>query len=129
MNTTRSLSFVLLALTLFLAGCADNHLVMNLADSGQGVNPKVWPAPPDVPRYRYVGELTGEDNFRPDNWANQSTASKLFDWVVGLASFHSDPVVLQRPQSGTVDADGRIYITDIGHGGVYVFDKPAGKLP
>jgi DNA-binding beta-propeller fold protein YncE len=128
MNSTRSLPFILLGLTLLLTGCADNHLVMNLADTGQGVAPTVWPAPPEQARYRYVGELTGEDNFRPDNWANQGTASKLLDWVVGLTSFNSEPVVLQRPQSGTVDAEGRIFVTDIGRGAVYVFDKPAGKL-
>jgi DNA-binding beta-propeller fold protein YncE len=128
MNSTRLLPFALLGLNLLLAGCADNHLVMNLADSSQGVAPTVWPAPPEEPRYRYVGELTGEDNFRPDNWANRSTASKLFDWVVGLTGLNTEPVVLQRPQSGTVDAEGRIYVTDIGRGAVYVFDKPAGKL-
>ena len=129
MNSRQSLSFALLGLTLFLASCADNnHLVMNLADNGQGVAPKVWPEPPEVPRYRYVGELTGEDNFRPDNWANRSTASKVFDWLVGLTGLNSEPVVLQRPQSGAVDAEGRIYVTDIGRGAVFVFDKPAGEL-
>jgi len=127
MNPTRSLPFALLGLILLLAGCADNHLVMNLADTGQGVAPKIWPAPPEEPRYRYVGELTGEDNFRPDNWANQSTATKVFDWLVGLTGFDSVPVVLQRPQSGTVDSEGRIYVTDIGRGAVFVFDKPAAK--
>ncbi len=111
-----------------MAGCADNHLVMNIADTGQDVAPKVWPAPPDEPRYRYVGELTGEDNFRPDNWANQSSATKLFNWLVGLTGLNSQPLVLQRPQSGMVDAEGRIYVTDIGRGAVFVFDKPAGKL-
>ena len=128
MNSTRSLPHTLLGLLLLLAGCADNHLVMNLAETGQNIPPKVWPAPPDEPRYRYVGELTGENNFLPDNWANRSNASKFLDWVVGLTGFNSEPVVLQRPQSGTVDAEGRIYITDIGRGAVYVFDKPAGKL-
>ena len=129
MNSRQSLSFALLGLTLLLASCADNnHLVMNLAGNDQGVAPKVWPEPPDVPRYRYVGELTGEDNFRPDNWANRSTASKVFDWLVGLTGLNSEPVVLQRPQSGAVDAEGRIYVTDIGRGAVYVFDKPAGEL-
>jgi DNA-binding beta-propeller fold protein YncE len=128
MDLCKSLPCALLGLTLILASCADNHLVMNLADTGQGVTPKVWPEPPDVPRYRYVGELTGEDNFRPDNWANRSTASKVFDWLVGLTGLNSEPVVLQRPQSGVVDAEGRIYVTDIGRGAVFVFDKPAGEL-
>ncbi len=128
MNIQRSPVFALLGLTLLMAGCADNHLVMNLADPGQGVAQRVWPAPPDVPRYRYVGELTGEDNFRPDNWANRSSATKVLDWLVGLTGLNSDPVVLQRPQSGAVDDEGRIYVTDIGRGAVYVFDKPSGEL-
>lgn len=124
----RSLPVVFIGLTLLLAGCADNHLVMDISDTGQPTSPKVWPAPPDQARYRYVGELTGEDNFRPDNWANKNTAEQLFDWIVGLTGFNTESVVLQRPQSGTVDAEGRIYVTDIGRGAVYVFDKPAGKL-
>lgn len=101
---------------------------MNPTETGQDITPKVWPGPPDEARYRYVGELTGENNFLPDNWANRSTASKFLDWVAGLTGFNSEPIVLQRPQSGTVDAEGRIYVTDIGRGAVYVFDKPAGKL-
>lgn len=128
MNTNRSLPVVLLGLTLLLAGCAESHLVMNLADTGQGAPPRVWPDPPEQPRYSYVGELTGENNFRPDNWANPGNASKLVNWLVGLTSANSQPVVLQRPQSGMVDAEGRIYVTDVGRGAVFVFDKPAGKL-
>jgi DNA-binding beta-propeller fold protein YncE len=128
MNAHRSILFALLGLTLQIAGCAVDHLVMNPADTGQDAVSKLWPAPPDEPRYRYVGELTGEDNFRPDNWANRDAASKVFDWLVGLTGLNSEPVVLQRPQSGTVDAEGRIYVTDIGRGAVYVFDKPAGEL-
>jgi DNA-binding beta-propeller fold protein YncE len=128
MNSTRILPIALAGLTLLIAGCADNHLVMNLADTGQETPPKVWPSPPEEARYSYVGELTGEDNFRPDNWANQSNTTKLFNWLVGLTGLNSQPVVLQRPQSGMVDSEGRIYVTDIGRGAVFVFDKPAGKL-
>jgi DNA-binding beta-propeller fold protein YncE len=128
MNIIRLLPIALVGLTMLLSGCAESHLVMNLAENGQGNAPKVWPPPPDEPRYRYVGELTGEDNFRPDNWANQGNATKLFDWLVGLTGFNSQPNELQRPQSGMVDAEGRIYVTDIGRGAVIVFDKPAGKL-
>jgi DNA-binding beta-propeller fold protein YncE len=126
MNSIRL--FALAGLAMFITGCADNHLVMNVTDTNPNAPPIVWPAPPDEPRYRYVGELTGENNFQPDNWANRSNATKLFDWLVGLTKLHSQPVVLQRPQSGMVDAEGRIYVTDIGRGAVFVFDKPAGKL-
>ena len=127
-NSTRILTFAALGLALFMVGCADSHLVMNLDNSDQGVSPNVWPPPPEIPRYRYVGELTGEDNFRSDNWANPSNGTKLFNWLVGLTSFNAQPVLLQRPQSGMVDAEGRIYVTDIGRGAVFVFDKPAGRL-
>lgn len=128
MNPIRSLPIALLGLSLLMSGCAETHLVMNLDDTGQGYVPKEWPDPPDEPRYRYVGELTGEINFRPDNWANTSNTTKLLDWIVGLTDFNSQPVVLQRPQSGMVDAEGRIYVTDVGRGAVFVFDKPAGRL-
>jgi len=113
---------------LLLAGCADNHLVMNLHSPDPNTSAKVWPTAPETPRYRYVGELTGEDNFQPDNWANRSTASKIIDWIVGLSNFVEDPIVLKRPQSGTVDAEGNIYVTDVGRGGVFVFNKLAGEL-
>lgn len=128
MKSTPSLPIILLGLTLFLTGCAETHLVMNLTDTSQGVSPIVWPAPPEEPRYRYAGELTGEDNFRPDNWANPGSATKLLNWLAGLTSINSQPVALQRPQSGMVDAEDRIYVTDVGRGAVFVFDKTAGRL-
>ncbi|MDX8386689.1 MAG: 6-bladed beta-propeller [Gallionella sp.] len=121
-------SWIVVALIMTISGCAETRLVMNFTNSIDGAEPKLWPAPPDKPRYSYVGELTGENNFSPENWANRSTATKVFDWLVGLSGHTSKPVVLQRPQSGMVDASGRIYVTDIGNGGVYVFDNVAGKF-
>lgn len=126
MAVIRLLSFF--AVSLFITGCAETRMVMSVSDATVAVAPKVWPAPPDEPRYRYVGQLTGEANFHPEDWANRSTATKLFDWLVGLTGKSSTPVVLQRPQSGAVDKEGRIYVTDISRGAVYVFDKFAGKL-
>lgn len=129
MNRTRLLPAVIAALTLLVGGCADNsHLVMNTAPTAPGEPAKVWPEPPSQPRYRYVGELTGEDNFRPDNWANQGNATKFLNWLVGLTGLEAQRRELQRPQGGVVDEEGRIYVTDTGRGAVFVFDKPAGKL-
>lgn len=128
MTSIRLLPIFVLGISMFLVGCAETHLTMSISDANPGTTPKVWPSPPEEPRYRYIGELTGEANFRPDNWANRSAATKLFDWLVGLTGINPTPVVLQRPQSGTVDAEGRVYVTDISRGAVYVFDKPAGKL-
>ena len=128
MNLTRAASVLLFGLTLLMVGCADTHLILNPTDSEKNATPKVWPSPPDRPRYRYVGELTGEDNFRPDNWANPTNAEKVFNWLIGLAESNEKPNTLLRPLSGMVDAEGRIYVTDLGRGAVLVFDKPAGKL-
>ena len=121
-------AMVSLIIAVMATGCAENPRVMSLTVSGAQAESRVWPAPPDVPRYRYVGELTGEDNFHSEGWANRSTAAKFIDWLVGLTNQSEVPVVLQRPQSGMVDREGRIYVTDIGRGAVYVFNKPAGKL-
>jgi len=111
-----------------MAGCAETHMEMNLTGTNPGEAPKVWPAPPEQPRYRYLGELTGEINFRPDNWANASNTTKIFNWLVGLATRKTEPIALQRPQGILVDAEDRVYVTDVGRGAVFVFDRPAGKL-
>jgi len=128
LNLSRLLASALLALAMMLAGCAETHKVLTLNSQSQSAERKVWPAIPDEPRYRYVGELTGEENFKPIDIVDRSTATKFFEWLVGLSGFIDAPIVLQRPQSGMVDHEGRIYVTDISRGAVYVFDKPAGQL-
>lgn len=103
---------------------------MQMSSANVNAPTVVWPAPPDKPRYRYIGELTGAANFQPDPdiLASRNKISKLFDWLVGLRDPNVDPIVLQRPQSGVVDGEGRVFVTDISKSAVYVFDKPAGKL-
>lgn len=128
MDLPRPLKISLIGLTLLVSGCAQPHLVMNLADTGKGIAPKVWPSPPDIPRYRYVGELTGEENFVAKHGAIAGKAVSALRWLVGLDEFNPNPVVLQRPQSGVVDAEGRIFVTDSNRQGVYVFDDKAGQL-
>ncbi len=123
----RRLPTALLALALLVTGCAETPKVFRLTNTSQET-PKVWPAAPEKPRYGYVGELTGENNFRAENLEARSTAVKLFDWLVGLGAGNPDPVVLRRPQCGAVDDQGSVFVTDIGRAAVYVFDKPAGQL-
>lgn len=127
MNSSRWLLTVLVGAALLATGCAETPLVYRLADADQGGG-RVWPAPPEQARYRYMGQLIGENNFRPEEVQVRSAAGNLFDWLVGLAGDKPNPVVLQRPQGGMVDEAGRVYVTDIGRGGVFVFDKSAGKL-
>lgn len=119
--------FVMLPVML-LAGCASEPKVMQF-DARPTDNDRVWPAQQtqEVPRYRYLGQLVGERNFESAD-ARQSTARKLFNWVVGLAGGLEQPVVLQRPQSGVVDAAGRVLVTDVSRNAVFVFDAVAGRL-
>jgi DNA-binding beta-propeller fold protein YncE len=119
---------LLAAVAVLLAGCASEPLVMQL-DGAHADTAQVFPAPQtqEVPRYRYLGQLVGEGNFRAAS-GNRSAASKLFAWVVGLAEQPNQPVVLQRPQSGLVDAAGRVLVTDVSRNAVFVFDEAGGRL-
>ena len=90
--------------------------------------PLVWPAPPETPRFRFVGQLTGEDNFVPDNQGDPSLATGVLKWLVGLFDAAEDKIVLKRPQTGMVDAQGRVLVTDIGNQAVFVFDSVSAQL-
>ena len=122
-----SFPYALLCLTLMISSCAESPKTFRLSNTGQTVS-KTWPSSSEKPRYAYVGELTGENNFQTENPKNQSTTIRFFEWLTGLTGNQPNPVVLQRPQSGVVDNHSRIYVTDIGRGAVFVFDKDAGQL-
>ncbi|MCB1954299.1 MAG: 6-bladed beta-propeller [Rhodocyclaceae bacterium] len=85
----------------------------------------MWPPAPEIPRYQFAGQLTGEPNFVRDE-ADDGALVRFFRWVVGLAD--TRPKTLQRPQAVAVDAAGRIFVTDVGRAAVYVFDPVAGEL-
>ncbi len=127
-NRARIQWLALLALLAALAGCAETKYVMRL-DTVQRTEStaKVWPAAPETPRYRFVGQLKGDENFVLDetDLNFRSKATKLFYWLVGLVGM-DEKVVLKRPQSGIVDATGRVLVTDAGR--VLVFDQAQGKL-
>ena len=113
-------------LCLIISGCASTPAVLeyDLDGAGAGV---VWPTAPEVARYQYVGQLTGEENFtKADD--DVSVGRKVFDWLVGIVSGEQTPIVLQRPQAGVVDREGRVYVTDVSRGAVYVFDTLGGRL-
>lgn len=117
-----------LALTL-LAGCAQTRYRMHLEPEPVAKGAAlVWPAPPETPRFRYAGQLLGEDNFVPDSGGDPNLGVELLKWLVGLFDAAEDKLVLKRPQTGMVDAQGRILVTDIGNQAVLVFDHIAAQL-
>ena len=87
----------------------------------------LWPELPQVPRYRYAGQLLGEKNFSdPDR--EPSALRTMWTWVTGLADDRNrEDRSLVRPQSGMVTGS-RIYVTDVGRGAVFVFDRATGEL-
>ena len=129
MNIRQIPQIALLGLVLLVTGCAETQAPRDFAFVNVTQTPRVWPSPPETPRYRYVGELTGEKNFieKPQEKSG-NIANRFFKWLVGLGSSKQKPNILQGPQSGMVDAEGRIYVTDISRNAVFVFDKPGGKL-
>lgn len=119
-----------LFLLLILTACAEQPKTMSYYPNVENDSEqyKVWPAPPEVPRYRYAGQLQGENNFGPDQQSEASNAQKFFRFLVGLATKNKQSRQLSRPQNGMVDANGRIYVTDVGNQAIFVFDASVGKL-
>jgi len=118
---------LLLAL-LLLTGCAEPKYLMRLdTEPRLEKDAQVWPAAPETARYRYVGQLKGDDNFVLDETSSKSSAARdFFYWLIGLVGMGEEKVMLVRPQSGFVDNTGRVLVTDAGK--VMVFDQAAGKL-
>ncbi len=113
------------------AGCATERGVLNFGIIASSPEAKrmTWPPSEDaeVPRYVFAGELTGEENFRAPQ--EKKTGARVFlHWLAGLFDFEAVPVVLQRPQSGVVDENGRIFVTDTSRRAVFVFDPQEGRL-
>lgn len=123
--------FLLLAVLLLgLAGCAGVRekpvFSMGLEATPQAQRLMFPPAADgEVPRYVYLGELRGETNIsRPEEFGKGFANSifRMLDIIAGPAA----PIVMDRPQSGAVDSQDRVFVTDIGRGSVFMFDE---KVP
>lgn len=118
----------LLLLLVLLGGCAQTQQVMRYGEAESAKN-TVWPAAPERARYRFVGELTGEENFEAlDKDSANNQMRDFFRAIVGLGAGSEFKNILQRPQSGAVDSAGRVFVTDASRLAVFVFDPTAGTL-
>jgi DNA-binding beta-propeller fold protein YncE len=103
---------VLSALLVGLAGCASTpRPIFPTVDP-----PLVWPAPPDAPRIRYVGELRGEASLgiQPTGWE-----------AVRAALGGPRPQVEFSHPTAVAVAGERIFVADTGLGAVHLLDLAA----
>ncbi len=112
---------------LLLAGCAAQEPRRFVLNEGARGMPRLWPEAPEVPRYAWSGQITGESNLVSPKEPGAGLGAAL-RWLAGLLAGDTPPVVLQRPIAGVVDPGGRIMITDTSRQGVFVFDPTAGDL-
>lgn len=116
------------AALLALAGCAgtgDRVLRMDPDPGGSGAG-IFFPGPPDVPRYLYAGQLIGEGNYDVPGQRTRAGVRGALAWIVGLDEGSEAPEQLQRPQSGLIDAKGRVLVTDGSRQAVVVFEPVGG---
>jgi DNA-binding beta-propeller fold protein YncE len=120
--------FVLMSLlpVLLLGGCGETKYLLRY---DKPVEEKIWPPLPDKPRFRYVGQLLGESNLTAvDEGGAGAAIGRFFKSLVGLGDEPDNARNLLRPQSGAVDAAGRVIVSDAGRQSLFVFDQANGKM-
>jgi len=121
---------VLIAIAFFmLLSCAQTPKQMSyFVEHPVQFSEMLWPDLPETPRYRYAGQLLGEENFVEPEGDEPGALMSVWKWIAGIGSEKDAPNrSLVRPQSGMVSGS-RIYVTDVGRGAVFVFDKVNGEL-
>jgi len=114
-----------LIISFFAVGCAQTKIKFQYQEKQNSI---IWPAPPEVPRYQYVGVITGEQNFIKQAGSG-GFARRGINWLGKVIFGEEAPRSLYRPQSGVVDPENqRLYVTDIGSKAVFVFDMKSKTL-
>ena len=123
---SRALAAATLAAAL-LAGCAATEpKVLRIGETRSPKGEVMWPASPEVPRYLLAGQLLGEVNYPESPGASGGGLRTALRWIAGLGDGDRAPFSLLRPQSGTLDARGRILVSDASLQAVVVFDPLGG---
>ncbi len=123
-------SFIVLmgAALLAVSGCTQMPAVFDYRPSADLKQTPVWPAAPELARYAFVGQLTGEENFPRPGEKTLNIGVKFLRWLVGLVGHSEAPVVLQRPQAVVSDGQGRVFVSDVSRQAVYLFDANKAEL-
>lgn len=123
-----SARIALLFAALLLGACAAAPRVMQYNPEGSTqTDVLTWPAVPAVPRLEFAGQLLGEQNFVLED-DSEGAGRTFLRWLVGLGKRGRQISQLVRPQSGVVDSQGRILVTDAGRPSVFVFDEAGAKF-
>ena len=118
-----SARIALLFVALSLSACAAAPRVMQYYPEGSTqADVPSWPAVPAVPRLEFAGQLLGEQNFVLED-ESEGVGRTFLRWLAGLGRRGGQVSQLVRPQSGVVDSQGRILVTDAGRPSVFVFDE------
>lgn len=120
------------AISLFLLLPACSIAPPKYAFQMPGIDPDsadnaVWPAPPEVPRYSFIGHLYGESN-TPKGDPDRGGFARFLAAVVGLDENDIDATDLIQPQQVCSDGVGRVYVADSGRQAVFVFDERLGEF-
>lgn len=93
-----------------LGGCASTPGL--IFDPANGVHQ--WPAPPDTPRVRYVGQLMAERDLKGSRGGLGGVSDAIFgkETAAGMVS----------PLAVCTDGASRVFVSDSGRRGVHVFD-------
>ncbi len=81
----------------------------------------------EVPRYIYLGHLYGDRNIH-DPESVESGPLDLLGRFLEFIKGEAPPSEIYRPQSGVVDAEGRILVADRGTASIFVFDEKAATM-
>ena len=97
------------------------------AISPENVDRMVWPAPPEIPRYAFVGYIYGESNGEQDS-KPKSTMEKFLSLITGVDDRPENFKNLIQPQQVTTDGLGRVFVADAGQQSIFVFDESLGEF-
>jgi len=120
-SSLRGTRFWFLCLALIASACVVPALVsgqknrLKKSDRAEKTVDMVWPLPPDKPRVRYLGSLTGSTDVQPPRkkgWLTKLINEEEIQRVIGLG----------RPAGIAIDSKGRIYVADTFRGAVFIFD-------